>query len=114
MNLHCDEATLQGRLSYNQPLHELNSWGVGGACDCFYAPSSVDDLAPLFTKLHRQRALYWGAGKPIVTAMAHPRRCHQLRGKVRNITHQGVELAPTPALARASGALLREPQLSRT
>ena len=44
MRLQCDETALQGQLHFDHALRKLNSWGVGGCCDCFYAPSSVNDL----------------------------------------------------------------------
>ena len=94
MNLHCDESALRGRLSYNQPLREMNSWGVGGACDCFYAPSSVADLRRFLRNCIDKEPVYWlGMGSNVLIRDGGIRGVViSLRGRVRNITHRGADL----------------------
>ena len=45
MQLRCDSQNLKGKLFFDYNLQNLNSWRVGGASDCFYTPSDVDDLS---------------------------------------------------------------------
>ena len=45
MRLNCDHKELCGTLHFDYPLDKLNSWRVGGAAECYYAPSDRDDLS---------------------------------------------------------------------
>jgi len=45
IHLDCDVSALRGAVHFDYRLARCNSWRVGGAGDCFFAPRDADDLA---------------------------------------------------------------------
>lgn len=95
MILRCDEQALAGQLHFNYALRELNSWGVGGPCDCFYAPASIDDLRYFLQHcIAPQAAVYFlGLGSNVLIRDGGIRGVViSLRKKIKHIMHAGLRV----------------------
>ncbi len=76
MRLNCDTNRLQGRLTFNHPLHRLNTWRVGGNADCFFEPENDKDLAFFLAECaHQQPVLCLGLGSNVLIRDGGVRGC---------------------------------------